>query len=105
MSQKDVHDEFAISYAEEILHFLAGLVYNACFGCKNGVDRNSNTQQHDICTLLRRKHIKVFTDTAVLMVGSVMVQKKVVVHLKSRNVVFNKNWIYEDRWLLIATNR
>ena len=41
MSQKDVRDELAIGYAEEIvnLDFLPRLLYNECSGCKNGVDK------------------------------------------------------------------
>ena len=44
MSQKDVRDELAIGYAGEIvnLNFLPRFVYNACSGCKNGVDKNTN---------------------------------------------------------------
>ena len=45
-SKKDVRDELAIAYAEDIanLNFLPRLVYNADSGCKNGVDK---TQAHN----------------------------------------------------------
>ena len=72
---------FAIAYAEDIAKFLPSLVYSACSGYKNGVDKNTNPQQHDVCTLRRRKRIETFTDMAVL-VGSAPVQEKVVVRLK-----------------------
>ena len=56
ISQKDVPDELAIGYAEEIvkLNFLPRFVYNACSGCKNDVDKNTNIEQHDVCTLPRK---------------------------------------------------
>ena len=44
------------------------------------------------------QNIQVFsTDMALLLAGSVTVQEKVDVRLKSRNAVFNEKWIYEDR--------
>ena len=79
MRQKDVHDELAIAYAKEIvnLNFLPRFVYNACSGCKNGVDKNTNIEQHDVCTFLWKKRIEIFPDMAILMVGSLKVQEKV----------------------------
>ena len=75
MSQKDVRDELAIGYAEEIinLNLLPRFTYSECIGCKNGVDKNTNIEQHHICTLPRKKRIEMFIDMAVLMVGSVTV--------------------------------
>ena len=69
-------DELAIGYAEKIvnLDFLPRLAYNACSGCKNSVDKNTNIEQHDVCTLPWKKCIEMFTDMAILMVGSVTVQ-------------------------------
>lgn len=100
MSQKDIRDELAIGYAEEIRNsnFLPRFAYNSCSGCKNGVDKNTNIEQHDVCTLPREKRIEMFIDMAVLMVGSVTVQEKVAGRLKSRNVVFNEQWINEPRY-------
>ena len=37
------------------------------------------------------KRIEIFTDMAILMVGSVTVQEKVAERLKSRNAVSTKN--------------
>ena len=78
MSQKDVCDELAIGYAEEIinLNLLPRFAYNECSGCKNSVDKNTNMEQHDVCTLPRKKRIEMFIDMAVLMVGSVTVSGK-----------------------------
>ena len=72
-------------YAEEIanLNFLPLLVYNACSGCKNGLDKTISIAQHDICTFPWKKGIEMFTDTAIIMVGSVTVQEKVAERLKS----------------------
>ena len=38
VSQKDLRDDLAIAYVEEIvnLKFLPRLIYNACSGCKIG---------------------------------------------------------------------
>ena len=47
----------------------------------------------------------MFTDMAVLMVGSVTVQEKVAERLKSRNAVFNETWIYEEKYSLIASKK
>ena len=47
----------------------------------------------------------MFTDMAILMVGSFTVQVKVAEPLKSRNAVFNEKWIYEDRYSLIASKK
>ena len=49
---KPTMSELVIGYAEEIvnLNFLPRLAYNACSGCKNGVDKNTNIEQYDICT-------------------------------------------------------
>ena len=107
MSQKDVRDELAIGYAEEIinLNLLPRFTYSECIGCKNGVDKNTNIEQHHICTLPRKKRIEMFIDMAVLMVGSVTVQEKVAERLKSRNVVFNEKWINEPRYSLIASKK
>ena len=61
MSLKDARDELAIGYAEKIenSNFLPRFVYNACSGCKNGVDKNSNIKQHDVCTLPWKKCIEM----------------------------------------------
>ena len=101
--QKDVRDELAIGYAEEIinLNLLPRFTYSECSGCKNGVDKNTNMEHHRICTLPRKKRVEMFIDMAVLMVGSV--QEKVAERLKSRNVVFNEKWINEPRYSLIAS--
>ena len=82
--QKDVRDELAIAYEKEIVNVLLSLVCNACSGCKNDVEKNINTQQHDVCTFPRRKRIAMFIDMAVLMVCPVPVQKKVVACLKNQ---------------------
>ena len=60
MSQKDVRDELAICYAEEIinLNLLPYFTYNECSGCRNGVDKNRNIGQHDVCTLSRKNVLK-----------------------------------------------
>ena len=57
MSQKDVRDELAIGYAEEIinLNLLPRFTYSECIGCKNGVDKNTNMEHYRICTLPRKK--------------------------------------------------
>ena len=34
------------------------------------VDKNTNIEQYDVCTLPRKKYIEMFTDMAILMVGS-----------------------------------
>ena len=41
VSQKDLRDDLAIAYVEEIvnLKFLPRLIYNACTGYKNVVDK------------------------------------------------------------------
>ena len=71
ISKKDVRNELAIGYTEEFvnLNFLPRLIYNACSGCKNGIE--------------------MFTDMAILMFGSVTLQEKVAAFLKNRNAVFN----------------
>ena len=107
MSQKDVGDELAIAYGEEVvdINFLPRFAYNACGGCKNGVDKNKKIEQHDVCTLPLKQRIELFIHMAVLMVGSVKVQEKVTERLKSRSAVFNEKWIYEDRYSLIASKK
>ena len=104
MSQKDVRDELAIGYAEEIinLNLLPRFTYSECSGCKNGVDKNTNIEQHDLCILPWQKRIEMFIDMAVLMVGSVTVKEKVA---ERWNVVFNEKWINEPRYSLIASKK
>ena len=105
MSQKSVRDELAIAYAEEIITLIPSLVYDACNGCKKGLDRNINTQQHDVCMLPRRKRIELFAEMAVLLVGSQSIQDKVTARLKCRHAVFNEKWIHEDGQSLITSKR
>ena len=105
MSQKSVRDELAIAYAEEIITLIPSLVYDACNGCKKGLDRNINTQQHDVCMLPRRKRIELFAEMAVLLVGSQSIQDKVIARLKFRHAVFNEKWIHEGGQSLITSKR
>ena len=81
------------------------LVYGACSGCKNRVDKNTNAQQHNVCMLPRRKRIGLFAEMAVLLVGSQPIQDKVIARLKSQNAVYIEKWILEDRQSLIASKR
>ena len=53
----------------------------------------------------RKKRIEMFTDLAILIVGSVTVQEKVAERLKSRNVLFNEKRINEPRYSLIASKK
>ena len=55
MTQKEVCDELAVAYAEEILPLQPNLVNEACRGCKNNIDRNTYPQQHDVCLLPRKQ--------------------------------------------------
>ena len=102
LSKKEVRDELAIAYAEEILLLLPNLVNDACSGCKNNVDRNANAQQHDVCLLPRKKRIELFTEMALLSIDASSVHDKVMMRLKSRHATFNEQWVREDRQSLIA---
>ena len=102
LSKKEVRDELAIAYAEEILLLLPNLVNDACSGCKNNVDRNANAQQHDVCLLPRKKRIELFTEMALLSIDASSVHDKVITRLKSRHATFNEQWVREDRQSLIA---
>ena len=102
MTQKEVRDELAVAYAEEILPLLPTLVNEACSGCKKNVDRNANEQQHDVCLLPRKKRIELFTEIALLSIDASSVHDKVMMRLKSRHATFNEQWVREDRQSLIA---
>ena len=102
LSKKEVRDELAIAYAEEILLLLPNLVNDACSGCKNNVDRNANAKQHDVCLLPRKKRIELFTEMALLSIDASSVHDKVITRLRSRHATFNEQWVYEDRQSLIA---
>ena len=102
MTQKEVRDELAIAYAEEILPLLPNLVNEACSGCKNNIDRNTYAQQHDVCLLPRKKRIELFTEMALLAIDENLVHGKVITRLKSRHATFNEQWVREDRQSLMA---
>ena len=102
LSKKEVRDELAIAYAEEIFLLLPNLVNDACSGCKNNVDRNANAQQHDVCLLPRKKRVELFTEMALLSIDASSVHDKVMMRLKSRHATFNEQWVREDRQSLIA---
>ena len=73
MTQKEVREELAIAYTEEILPLLPNLSNEACSGCKNNIDRNTYAQQHDVCLLPRKKRIELFTEMALLSIDSSLV--------------------------------
>ena len=102
LSKKEVRDELAIAYAEEILPLLPNLVNDTCSGCKNNVDRNSNAQQHDVCLLPRKKRIELFTEMALLSIDASSVHDKVMTRSKNRHATFNEQWAREDRQSLIT---
>ena len=102
LSKKEVRDELAIAYAEEILLLLPNLVNDACSGCKNNVDKNANAKQHDVCLLPRKKRIELFTEMALLSINASSVHDKVITRLRSRHATFNEQWVREDRQSLIA---
>ena len=102
MTQKEVREELAIAYAEEILPLLPNLANEACSGCKNNIDRNTYAQQHDVCLLPRKKRIELFTEMALLAIDENLVHGKVITRLKSRHATFNEQWVREDRQSLMA---
>ena len=65
MTASSVRDELDIVYAEEVVVLLPHVVYNACDGCKNGVDKNTAAEQHAACTLPRKKRIELFAESTV----------------------------------------
>ena len=106
MSQATVRDELAIAFAEEVVALLPSIVNDACSGCRNGIDRNTNAQQHDACTLPRKKRIDMFTETAVFLANEATVHKKLAVRLKSRNdVLFNEDMLCDDRNVLVTKKK
>ena len=102
MTQKEVREELAIAYAEEILPLLPNLANEACSGCKNNIDRNTYAQQHDVCLLPRKKRIELFTEMALLAIDENLVHGKVITKLNSRHATFNEQWVREDRQSLMA---
>ena len=94
--------EFAISYALEMITLILSLVYDTCSGYNDRVDKNTNTQQHNVCMLPRRKCSELFAEMAILLVGSQSIKDKVIAHLKSQYAMFNEKWIVQDGQSLIA---
>ena len=104
MKPSQVQNELAIVFAEEMNeHLLEKVVKDTCYGCKNGIDKDANPHQHDVCTLSRKTRIDRCSEAALRLCDEVRVHQKLSARLLSRNVVFTK--VYADVHTLITNKK
>ena len=104
MKPSQVQNELAIVFAEEMNeHLLEKVVKDTCYGCKNGIDKDANPHQHDVCTLTRKARIDRCSEAALRLCDEVKVHQKLSARLLSRNVVFTK--VYADVHTLITNKK
>ena len=106
ITQAQVNNELAIIFAEELNDLiLEQVVKDACFGCKNDIDKDTNPSQHYVCTMSRKDRIHLYSETALLLVNKEKVHKKLIMRLWSRNALFTKEINYTKVHVLITKPR
>ena len=105
VTQSEVRDELARVYAEEVIALLPQMVRDACVACKNDIDRNTNTHEHDACMYPRKKCIDIFASKGVLLADETMMRDKLSTRLESRHTLFKPEWVNEDRISLLNIKR
>ena len=106
MTQAQVQAELAIVFAEELNDLLLEkVVKDACYGCMNGVDKDTNPSQHDVCTLPRKTRIHLYSEVALLSANEAKAHKKLVARLSSRNVVLSGKLVYANVRTLITKTK
>ena len=105
MTKMQVQDELAIVFAEELNLILDQVAKNNCFGCKNGIDKDTNPSQHDVCRLSRKERIDLLSETALRLVNEEQVHNKLTKRLLSRNVLFTEELDYTKVHVLITKAR
>ena len=103
ITQAQVNNELAIIFAEELNDLiLEQVVKDACFGCKNDIDKDTNPSQHDVCTMSRKDRIHLYSETALLLVNEEKSAQKHTMRLLSRNVLFTEELNYTKVRVLIT---
>ena len=106
ITQAQVNNELAIIFAEELNDLiLEQVVKDACFGCKNDIDKDTNPSQHDVCTMSRKDRIHLYLETALLLVNKEKVRKNFTMRLLSRKVLFTEELNYTKLHVLITKPR
>ena len=106
ITQAQVNTELAIIFAEELNDLiLEQVVKDACFGCKNDIDKDTNPSQHDVCTMSRKDRINLYSEAALALVNEEKVHKKLTMRLLSRNVMFTEELDYTKVDVLITKPR
>ena len=96
----------AIVFAEELNNvLLEKVVIDACYGCRNGIDKDENTHQHDVCTLPRKTRINRYSEAALLSANEAKVHNKLTARLLSRNVLLTEELVYDNVRTLITKTK